>query len=269
MVKCDVDDQGVATVTLNRPEKHNAFNQHTLAQLRAMLHQLKENPDVRVLVLRAQGAHFSAGADLAWMQTMITASETENIQDAQQLADVLHALDTFPQPTIALVQGNAYGGAIGLICCCDIAIATVSAQCCLSEVKIGLVPATISPYVCRAMGQRHARRYMLTSETITSEQALSLHIFHRVVPDLADLDTALHDTLTHLLNNSPDALRITKSLCHLCNATPLSAALRQKTAHIIAAVRASPQGQDGLNAFLNKRAPPWQHVRPDPPSPTT
>ncbi|GHA33660.1 enoyl-CoA hydratase-related protein [Photobacterium aphoticum] len=265
-IRCDIDDRGVATLTLDRPDKHNAFNAQTINQLLVTLKQLKGmivpddgTPPLRVLLLQASGKHFSAGADLSWMQSMVSATQEENYQDALQLAALLHTLDTFPVPTVARVQGNAYGGAIGLLCCCDVVLATASAQCCLSEVKIGLAPATISPYVCRVMGQRHARRFMLTAEPIDSELALTTSLFHRVLPDEASLDIAIQDTIAHLLRNSPDAMQISKSLCHLCDSTPLSEALRQETARIIAAVRASPQGQEGLNAFLNKRVPHWQN----------
>lgn len=264
-IRCDIDDRGVAMLTLHRPDKHNAFNAQTISQLLVTLKQLKgmivpddDTPPLRVLLLQASGKHFSAGADLEWMQSMVSATQEENYHDALQLAKLLHTLDTFPVPTVARVQGNAYGGAIGLLCCCDVVLATASAQCCLSEVKIGLAPATISPYVCRTMGQRHARRFMLTAEPIDSELALTTSLFHRVLPDEASLDIAIQDTIAHLLRNSPDAMQISKSLCHLCDSTPLSKALRQETARIIAAVRASPQGQEGLNAFLNKRVRHWQ-----------
>lgn len=229
-IRCDIDDRGVATLTLHRPDKHNAFNAQTINQLLVTLKQLKgmivpddnstlahkphdDTPPLRVLLLQASGKHFSAGADLGWMQSMVSATQEENYQDAQQLATLLHTLDTFPVPTVARVQGNAYGGAIGLLCCCDVVLATASAQCCLSEVKIGLAPATISPYVCRTMGQRHARRFMLTAEPIDSELALTTSLFHRVLPDEASLDIAIQDTITHLLRNSPDAMQISKSLC--------------------------------------------------------
>lgn len=159
------DSNGVAWLSLNRPEKHNAFNDELIASLIETLEQLEQDDSLRALVLTAQGEHFSAGADLGWMQSMATKTESENLQDAQQLAMLLHKLDTFSKPTIAMVHGAAFGGALGLICCCDIAIGTPESRFCLSEAKLGLLPATIGPYVIRAIGQRQSRRYFLTVGT--------------------------------------------------------------------------------------------------------
>lgn len=175
-----IDSDGVAWLSLNRPEKHNAFNDQLIASLLEILDQLSHDTSVTSLVLDAKGKHFSAGADLAWMQSMAAKTEHENQQDAKQLAMLLHKLDTFCKPTIAVVHGAAFGGALGLICCCDIAIGSSDSRFCLSEVKLGLIPATISPYVIRAIGQRQSRRYFLTAELIDAETAQRLDILHHI-----------------------------------------------------------------------------------------
>ncbi|WP_036825281.1 enoyl-CoA hydratase-related protein, partial [Photobacterium sanctipauli] len=170
----ELDKRGIATLTLNRPQKRNAFNAECISLLREHLAQLTNTPGIRGLVLKANGEFFSAGADLAWMQAMVNKSMDENIADAEQLAGLLRDLDTFPHPTIAIVQGSAFGGALGLICCCDIVIAQKGCEFSFSEVKLGLVPATIAPYAVRAIGQRQARRFMLTAEKFDSATAQQL-----------------------------------------------------------------------------------------------
>ena len=252
-----LDENGIATITLNRPEKKNAFDSHIIEHLLTLLNQLKQDKDARALVLRANGSHFSAGADLNWMQSLAEFSMEENIKDAENLAELLHQLDTLPIPTIALVQGAAFGGALGLICCCDIAIASKETTFCLSEVKLGLVPATIGPYVCRAMGQRHARRYMLTAELISAYQAKELNIVHKLVLTPQALNPCLEALLKQISRNSPNAVREAKALCHLCESTFLDESMRQQTSKIIAELRVSPEGQEGLSAFLQKRKPNW------------
>ena len=252
-----LDENGIATITLNRPEKKNAFNSDTIEQLLAILEQLEHDTNLRALVLRANGTHFSAGADLNWMQSIAKFSMNENIKDAEKLADLLHRLDVLPVPTITLVQGAAFGGALGLICCCDIAIASKNTQFCLSEVKLGLVPATIGPYVCRAMGQRQARRYMLTAEVISAYQAKQLGIIHKLVSTPFLFNPCLEGLIKQLTANSPNAVRKAKALCHLCESSVLDASLRKQTSELIAELRASPEGQEGINAFLEKRKANW------------
>ena len=253
-----IDENGIATITLNRPAKKNAFDKHTIEALLAILQQLKESSEAKALVLRANGSHFSAGADLNWMQSLANFSMDENIKDAENLAELLHQLDTIPLPSIALVQGAAFGGALGLICCCDIAIASKDTLFCLSEVKLGLVPATIGPYVCRAMGQRQARRYMLTAELITAYQAKELNIIHKLVSTPHALTPCLQELLDQLSRNSPNAIREAKALCQLCESSPLDASLRKQTSELIAELRVSPEGQEGIGAFLDKRKPNWK-----------
>ncbi|MCQ1059635.1 enoyl-CoA hydratase-related protein [Photobacterium sp. DNB23_23_1] len=253
----NIDSRGIATITLNRPDKKNAFDSRCIAILLNILQLSRADSKIRVMVLRANGSHFSAGADLNWMQSLADYSMEENIKDAEKLAELLHQLDTFPVPTIAVVQGAAFGGALGLICCCDIAIASQDCQFCLSEVKLGLAPATISPYVCRAMGPRQARRYMLTAELISAELAKELNLIHTMVPTTQSFDEHLQHFIRHLAKNSPNAVREAKVLCHMCESGTIDSSLRKKTSQIIAKLRVSPEGQEGLNAFLEKRKPNW------------
>ncbi|EMG1954286.1 enoyl-CoA hydratase/isomerase family protein [Vibrio alginolyticus] len=251
-----VDDNGVATITLNRAAKHNAFDACTIDLLIHRLDYLALRTDVRCLVLRSNGKHFSSGADLNWMQSMADSTRQDNFVDAQNLARLMETLDSFPQPTIAVVQGSAYGGALGLICCSDIAIASQSANFCLSEVKLGLVPATIAPYVMRAMGNRRARRYILSGEVISAEDAERFGIVHEV-KEAKQLENAVDSVIKTLLLNSPDAMRKAKTLCHQCHQNPIDQQLIHYTSKLIADIRVSPQGQDGLQAFLEKRSPSW------------
>ncbi|MBS9904535.1 enoyl-CoA hydratase/isomerase family protein [Vibrio alginolyticus] len=251
-----VDDNGVATITLNRAAKHNAFDACTIDLLIHRLDYLALRTDVRCLVLRSNGKHFSSGADLNWMQSMAESTRQDNFVDAQNLARLMETLDSFPQPTIAVVQGSAYGGALGLICCSDIAIASQSANFCLSEVRLGLVPATIAPYVMRAMGNRQARRYILSGEVISAEDAERFGIVHEV-KEAKQLENAVDSVIKTLLLNSPDAMRKAKTLCHQCHQNPIDQQLIHYTSKLIADIRVSPQGQDGLQAFLEKRSPSW------------
>ncbi|GAB7223417.1 enoyl-CoA hydratase-related protein [Vibrio owensii] len=252
----NVDEFGVATLTLNRTEKHNAFDACMIDLLIHRLDYLALRTDVRCLVLRGNGKHFSSGADLNWMKSMASSTRKQNLEDAQNLARLMHTLDAFPQPTIAVVQGSAFGGALGLICCCDIAIAADDANFCLSEVKLGLVPATISPYVMRAMGNRQARRYILSAEVINATKAEKFGIVHEV-HKLDKIEVVVESLVDSLLLNSPDAMRKAKALCHQCHQNPIDGQLIQYTSQLIADIRVSPQGQDGLQAFLEKREPGW------------
>lgn len=251
-----IDNNGIATVTLCRPEKANAFNADVIAQLNSALDSLSTDPTVKALILNSQGKHFSAGADIEWMRSMVTKSEQENHLDAYQLATLLDKLDRFPFPTVAIVQGCAFGGALGLICCCDMVFASENCQLCLSEVKLGLIPATIAPYVIRAMGVRHARRYMLSAERIDAHTALELNLVHRISPCL-NLNEDAHQWLLPILNHGPQAMVEVKRLCHHCAESPIDDALMRYTSELIAKIRVSPQGQEGLSAFLQKRAPDW------------
>jgi methylglutaconyl-CoA hydratase len=245
----------VAWLTLNRPEVHNAFDDRMIAELLDALAAVRNNNQVRVLVLRSEGKNFSAGADLGWMRSMAAKDYDENIADAAELSRLMQELDELPQPTIALVQGAAFGGAVGLAACCDIALATPASSFCLSEVKIGLIPAVISPYVMRAIGTRQARRYMLTAERFSAEEALRIGLVHDVAEDLQQTAQPLIEAL---INNSPAAVTAAKSLAMAVDQQPLNANTRQLTIERIAEIRVSAEGQEGLSAFLEKRAPNWK-----------
>lgn len=252
-----LDARGVATLTLNRPDKHNAFDDALIAELTAQFRRIASDSSVRVLVLTANGKNFCAGADLGWMQRMAGYSEAENLRDANALAEMLFALNTLPQPTIAKVRGAAFGGAVGLVACCDMAVATKLSQFCLSEVKLGLIPATISPYVIAAIGERQARRYFLTAERFTARRARRLGLLNETVTE-EDLDKTVEGLINALLQNSPAAMHGAKQLIANVANRPVNDELLAYTSEQIAAIRVSAEGQEGLNAFLQKRLPAWR-----------
>ena len=247
-----------ATLTLNRPNVHNAFDDALIAEATAALEGLADDAGVRVLVLTGAGATFSAGADLNWMQRMATAGAQENRDDALRLAKLLRALQFFPKPTIARVNGSAYGGGVGLIACCDIAIGVAGAKFALSEVKLGLVPATIAPYVAQAVGPRHARRLFVSGEVFDAAEAARIGLLHQCVA--ADqLDEAVDRQLHFLAKGGCIAQHQAKRLAlRTAGMTPESAErIDAENAELIARLRVSPEGQEGLAAFLDKRAPSW------------
>lgn len=252
------DPRGVATLCLERPEKHNAFDDQVITDLDQALAAVSTDESVRVLVLASTGKSFSAGADLAWMQRMAGYSTEENLADARALAEMLRKLNNLPQPTIARVQGAAYGGAVGLASCCDMAVGSTLARFCLSEVKIGLIPATISPYVIAAIGPRAARRYFTTAEVIDAETALHLGLLSAVV-GVDDLDSAVSELVETLLANGPLAVREAKALVRDYGGHPVDAAMIEDSCKRIADIRVSPEGRTGLAAFFEKRAPAWRH----------
>lgn len=247
---------GVATVTLNRADKHNAFDDSIIEQMTLAFNDIDADDSVRVMILAASGKHFSAGADLAWMKRMATYSYDENRKDAHRLALMLQTLNGLSKPTIARVQGAAFGGAVGLVSCCDIAIATPNASFCLSEVKIGLIPATISPYVINAIGERAARRYFVTAERFNAEQALRLGLLSEIQTDVT-LDTRIMELSDEIKKNSPTAVSAAKKLVLDVSNTEIDEHLINDTCERIAAIRASKNGQEGLSAFLEKRLPSW------------
>jgi methylglutaconyl-CoA hydratase len=253
-----VDARGVATLTLNRPDRHNAFDDALIAELTAALQRLGGRVDVRAVVLASTGRSFSAGADLGWMQRMAGYSEAENRADAAGLARLLHALDRLPRPTLAVVQGNAYGGGVGLVACCDVVLAAERATFALTEVRLGLTPATISPYVVNAIGPRQARRYFTTAETIPAARAREIGLVHEVVPEV-ELDAARDRIVDTLLQGAPGAQAEAKALVFLCEGRPVDEALGEETSRRIAARRASPEGREGIGAFLGKRLPAWRN----------
>ncbi|MDE1150699.1 MAG: enoyl-CoA hydratase/isomerase family protein [Azospirillaceae bacterium] len=251
-----VDDAGIATVTLDRPALHNAFNEGVIADLTRLFEQLGADPAIRAIQLRANGPSFSAGADLDWMRRMAGYSRDQNHADALALATMLRTLNTCPKPTIGVVQGAAYGGGVGLVACCDIAVVAEGATFCLSEVKLGLIPATIAPYVVAAMGERACRRYFLTAERFGAEEAHALGLVHQVVP--ADqLDAAVATLVKRLLEAGPAAQAAAKDLIFACANRPVTDDLVSDTAERIARIRASEEGREGVAAFLEKRKPNW------------
>ena len=246
----------VATVRMNRPEKHNAFDEHLIAELTQAFRDLASDTAVRVVVLAANGQSFSAGADLDWMKRMSAMGRAENERDAMALADLMEAIDRCPKPVVGVIQGAAFGGGVGLVACCDIAIATSSASFCLSEVRLGLIPAVITPYVVAAIGPRACRRYFLTAERFDAATAAKLGLVHRVVEPEA-LEAARDETVKQLLTGGPTAQTAAKVLVRRVTGAPIDDALRHDTAARIADARASTEGKEGIAAFLEKRKPNW------------
>lgn len=251
-----IDDSGVATLTMNRPEVHNAFDDSLITAMIAELKRLEKDPRVRLLILTGSGKSFSAGADLGWMRRMADYSREENLHDALQLAELMRSLDRFPKPTIALVQGAAYGGGVGLVACCDMVIASDRASFCLSEVKLGLIPAVISPYVVSAIGTKHARRYFLSAERFGAEQAQRINLVHEVVAG-EELQSRGAEYCALLLKNGPSAMAAAKELIFAVASGSIDEAMIHDTAERIADTRASAEGREGLTAFLDKRNPSW------------
>lgn len=253
----DIDKQErVATVTLNRPDVRNAFNETAIAELAQAFRDLGADGGVRAIVLAARGPAFCAGADLNWMKKMAGYTHEENRADAAQLADMLHVIYTCPQPVLAKVQGDCYAGGMGLVAACDIAIAAETVNFCLSEVRLGLIPATISPYVIRAMGENAARRYFLTAERFSAPEAHRIGFVHDVVP-AHQLDGACDEIATALAANSPHAVKQAKRLVRDMAGKPLTDALIADTGQRIADIRSSEEGQEGVRSFLEKRKPRW------------
>ena len=252
----DVAAEGRATVTLNRPDVHNAFDDKLIALLTRELDALDRNPTVGVVVLAAAGKSFCAGADLKWMRRMAEYSEAENQADAEALAALMKTLNRLSKPTVAEVQGAAYGGGVGLICCCDIAIASEAAQFSISEVKLGLIPSVISPYVVAVIGERQARRYALGAETFDAIEAKRIGLVHEVTA-AEDLQAAVDAMVEALLANGPAAMVETKDQIAGVANRPVDDRLIAATAVRIARIRVSDEGREGVAAFLEKRKPGW------------
>lgn len=247
--------EGIATIALNRPEKRNAIHGPLINQLSAALNELAAN-DSRVVIITSSGDHFCAGGDIAWMQKMATGPEDENYDDAQLLADLLYQLYTFPKPTIVLAQGATMGGGLGLLAAADIAIATKNASFGLPEVKIGLTPSMISPYVIAAIGERAAYYYFLTGERFDAVMAHKMGLIHQI----ADADDLMNVGMTlalNLMQNSPGALVAAKKLIRYVAKEKITESLSQKTAQHLAELRRTPEAQEGLNAFVAKRKAKW------------
>jgi methylglutaconyl-CoA hydratase len=246
----------LATIMLNRPDVSNALNETLVKELESGFRELADSGEIRVIVLASTGKCFSAGADLRWMKTMADLSEEENIADACRFATMLRTIYTCPKPVIARVHGDAYGGGVGLIAAADIAVAADSACFSLSEVKLGLIPATISPYVIRAIGARAARRYFITAERFDAAEALRIGLLHKIAPTDA-LDSVIESLVAAVLQNGPGAVTKSKRLVQDLDGQSLSEELLADTARRIVRTRATPEAREGVRAFLEKRLPAW------------
>jgi len=251
-----VFERGIATVTLNRPDVRNAFNEAMIAEVTSVFRALNARDDVRAVVLAANGKAFCAGADLNWMKKMAGYSDDENRADAMRLADMLASIYRCNKPVIARVNGDAYAGGMGLISACDIVVAVDSAKFCLSEARLGLIPATIAPYVIRALGEQASRRYFATAERFSAAEARSLGFVHEVCVAEA-LDAKVDEIVGLLVANGPMATRACKKLVQDVAGLPIDADLRAETARRIADIRASDEGREGVQSFLQKRKPAW------------
>jgi len=246
----------VARVTLNRPEVRNAFNDEVIAELTAAFTQLGQDSQVRAIVLAADGPAFCAGADLNWMRRMADYTHAENLADAAQLAEMLRVIYACPKPTVARIQGDVYAGGMGLVAACDMAVSVDTANYCLSEVKLGLYPATIGPYVIRAMGAHAAHRYFLTAERFDAADALRIGFVHAVV-GADQLDAKVAELTQALANASPNAVKECKALLQDVAGQDIDATLIARTVQGIASIRASSEGKEGVQSFLQKRKPHW------------
>jgi len=248
---------GVALVTLDRPDVHNAFDETMIAELTQVLRTIDDSPTARAVILLATGSSFCAGADLGWMKRMAGFAHEQNLEDARALARLLQTLAGLSKPTIARVHGPAFGGGVGLVACCDIAIASHEATFAWSEAKLGLIPATISPYVIEAVGARHARRYMLTGEKFDAAEAYRIGLVHDLTQTVEELDGRVNELLGGLLQAGPQAQKAVKSLVRAVAHRAIDERVIDDTAERIATVRASDEGREGVAAFLERRKPAW------------
>jgi methylglutaconyl-CoA hydratase len=255
-----IDERGVATLTLNRPHRRNAFDGALVAHLTETLRRLDDDPEVRVVVMTGAGENFCAGGDVEWMRRASDASLEENEREAAALGEMFQTLDSLSKPTVALVQGAAFGGGVGLVACCDVAVATQSAKFSLSEVRLGLIPAVVGPYVVKAVGARQARALFLTAEIVRADCAFHIGLVHEICPD-GGLTASRERIVEALLLGAPGAQAQAKRLVALCGERGLDASLARETARLLAERRASPEGVEGLNGFLEKRAPNWRACR--------
>lgn len=255
-----IDERGVVTLTLNRPHKRNAFDAELVSRLTETLGRLDTDPDARVIILTGAGENFCAGGDIEWMRDAASAPPEVNERDALALGGMFEALDTLSKPTMALVQGAAFGGGVGLVACCDIAIAAKPAKFCLSEVRLGLIPAVVGPYVVKAVGGRRARALFLSAEIISADCAFHIGLVHEVAPS-GGL-TAVRDRLIEaLLLGAPGAQAQAKRLVALCEEARIDEKLVRETAWLLAQRRASAEAAAGLSGFLEKRPPDWRSLR--------
>jgi len=250
----------IARVTLTQPEKHNAFDDSVIADLTDAFDLVTEDPNIRVLVLSGEGKSFSAGADLEWMRRMSDYDEFENLTDAKSMANMLKTLNDCPKPTIARVHGAAYGGGVGLVACCDMALATENTKFCFSETKLGLAPSTISPYVINAISEKNARRFFLTGEVFDSYTAKEIGLINMVTNN-NQIDIEIDGLINNLLENGPMAIAACKELINEVGRGKPKQSIIDYTANHIAKLRASDEGIEGLNAFLQKRKPIWKNKK--------
>ncbi len=255
-VVTEIGPDGVATITFNRPELHNAIDESVIAQCKAGLRRVADDPAARVVVIAGNGKSFCAGADLNWMKRTADYDEAQNYRDALEFTELLALIDGMPKPTIARVHGPAYGGGVGVVACCDIAIGTPQAAFCFSEVRLGLIPAMISPYAVAAIGERHARRYMLTAERIEAAEALRIGLLHELCT-ADELDATIGRIVEQALRGGPASIASCKTLIAQVAQGPIDQAKQNYTARMIATTRASAEGKEGIGAFLDKRKPAW------------
>ncbi|KAE8544000.1 enoyl-CoA hydratase-related protein [Marinobacter nauticus] len=248
---------GVSEVVLNRPDKRNAFDDVIIQQLIQTLEHVDGDEQTQIVILRSEGKHFSAGADLGWMRRMADNTRQENLDDSRELARLMNTLNHLSKPVIGLVQGAAFGGAVGLAACCDIVLATEKTSFCLSEVKLGLIPAVISPYVVRAIGERQARRYFLSAEVFSSQEAQHYGLVHLVCEDEQAMHQRCEELLLQLALNGPEAMKAAKDLVFAVSHKTITSEVIDDTAQRIADIRVGEEGQEGLSAFLNKRKASW------------
>ena len=244
-------------LALRLAERHNAFDEALIEELTLGLRELEANPAVRVVVLSSVGKSFSAGADLNWMRRAAAYGEGQNLEDARRLAELMRTLNTLSKPTIARVHGAAFGGGVGLVAACDIALATFDAVFVLSEVKLGLIPAVISPYVIAKIGEGYARRYFLSAERFGAAEAYRIGLVHEIVPDGEGLDAAVGEVIEQLLKNGPQAMAAAKGLIREVAGSQIDDLMIDNTALRITTIRAGDEAREGINAFLEKRAPGW------------
>jgi methylglutaconyl-CoA hydratase len=257
MLLIEFGERGVARITLNRAERHNAFDAELIAELTRAFQALADDDQVRVVVMTGAGKSFSAGADVNWMRASAGWGEEQNREDARKLAQMLRLLDEMPKPTVALVNGAALGGGFGLVAACDIALAADRAVFGTTEVRLGIVPAVIGPYVVAAVGARHARRLFLTGQRISAAEAARIGLVHEVLPE-AYLEEGGQRVVDELLQGAPGAQGEAKALIRALAGRPRDAAVIEETVHLIARLRAGAEGQEGLSAFLDKRPPAWR-----------
>jgi methylglutaconyl-CoA hydratase len=250
-------DNGIGIVTLNRADRHNAFDGLLIDELTSGLLELDADPAVRVVVLSSAGKNFCAGADLDWLRNTANGTSHEYLAEARDLARLLTTLNELGKPTIARIQGPAYGGGVGLVAACDIAVATYDATFALTEVKLGILPAVISPYVLAAVGERHCRRYMLSAERFSASEAYRIGLVHEIVPGEEQLDEAIGEIIDALLKNGPNAQAECKALIRVVAGQPIDESTTEETVQRLTRVRLSAEGQEGMSAFLEKRKPNW------------